>query len=218
MYVETTIYFDLDGTLLTYDRSFRELFKKVIPVPATNLMAETYSVTILDSLENQCENPYENAFSMVCDEYNIDINARELADTYIESEVRATHVSDDAIQLLKTLCKDNQVGILTNGDTVVQKKKIKNHGLHNIVNEVIISNDVGIRKPDSQIFNLARDRLPAKNYIYIGDTVEEDIFPAVEAGYTTVYIGSDQCPPASITADSIDELANVLIPILTNNK
>jgi len=85
---------------------------------------------------------------------------------------------------VESLAKRHQFGVLTNGDGYgyMQRRKLEEHGLDDLADAVVISNEVGVRKPNPQIFETAKERLPAESYLYVGDTFEEDIAPAREAG------------------------------------
>jgi putative hydrolase of the HAD superfamily len=59
----------------------------------------------------------------------------------------------------------------------MQRRKLAEHGLADLVDTGIVSNEVGSRKPDQDVFEEARKRLPAETFVYVGDTFEEDIGP-----------------------------------------
>ena len=212
----TTVYFDLDGTLLDYTTPFGELFAQTIPVDATSEMVETYSEHVLSGITQIDEDPYRQAFDAVRQEYNLDVNPDALAAEYIEREAKATRVSHPIRQLVKTLATQHQTGILTNGDGQMQRRKLEEHGLDTLVDTILISNEVGSRKPERAIFEEAKDRLPAETVVYIGDTFEQDIEPAREAGFKTVYVGESDHPNAPIATNGTKELADLLLPLLGN--
>jgi len=95
----------------------------------------------------------------------------------------------------------------------MQRRKLEEHGLDDLADAVVISNEVGVRKPNPQIFETAKERLPAESYLYVGDTFEEDIAPAREAGFETVYIGDDR-PDAPVSARRTAALASLLLPLV----
>lgn len=65
-----------------------------------------------------------------------------------------------------------------------------------------------------EIFEEAKERLPAEEFVYIGDTFEEDIVPAREAGFKTVYVGEEPHPDASVATRGTEELAALLLPLI----
>ena len=211
----TTVYFDLDGTLLNYSTPFAELFVQTLPTEATNEMSETYSKEVLSSITALENRPYQRAFAAVREKYNLDVDPEALAAEYIEKEATATQISHTVLSLVESIAARHQTGILTNGDGQMQRRKIEKHGLNRLVDEIIISNEVGSRKPDKDIFEEAKKRLPAKSFVYIGDTFGEDIVPAREAGFKTVYVGEKDQPNTPVAASSTEELADLLLLLLT---
>ncbi|MFC7115927.1 HAD family hydrolase [Natronoarchaeum sp. GCM10025703] len=210
----TAVYFDLDGTLLEYSSPFAELFTRTVPTDASEDMIETYSRNVLAGISQSDERPYEQAFDAVRVEYDLDVDPAALAKKYIETEADATRLSPSVRGLVEAIATQHPTGILTNGDGRMQRRKIETHGLAELVDTVIVSGEVGTRKPDNGIFEIARERLPADTFVYIGDTFEEDIVPAREAGFETVYIGDDDRPDAPVAASDMEELAALLRPLL----
>lgn len=93
-----------------------------------------------------------------------------MAEEYVDREVEATRVPPAVRRLVETVAERHPTGILTNGDGRVQRRKAAAHGLDGLVDTVVVSNDLGIRKPDRGIFREAVDRLPADTHVYVGDT------------------------------------------------
>jgi len=209
----TTVYFDLDGTLLDYEVPFQERFTRTVPVDPTDEMVETYSDRVLEGITQIKSDPFERAFSAVCERYSLDADPETLAAEFVDREVGATRLDPAVRRLVESLAKRHQFGVLTNGDGYMQRRKLEEHGLDDLADAVVISNEVGVRKPNPQIFETAKERLPAESYLYVGDTFEEDIAPAREAGFETVYIGDDR-PDAPVSARRTAALASLLLPLV----
>lgn len=209
----TTVYFDLDGTLLDYEVPFQERFTRTVPVDPTDEMVETYSDRVPEGITQIKSDPFERAFSAVCERYSLDADPETLAAEFVDREVGATRLDPAVRRLVESLAKRHQFGVLTNGDGYMQRRKLEEHGLDDLADAVVISNEVGVRKPNPQIFETAKERLPAESYLYVGDTFEEDIAPAREAGFETVYIGDDR-PDAPVSARRTAALASLLLPLV----
>jgi len=209
----TTVYFDLDGTLLDYNTSFAELFAQTLPANASDEMVETYFEHVLSGITQVEEKPYRQGFEIIRREYDLDINPEVLATEYIKKEADATHLPPSVKRLVESVAAQHQTGILTNGDGRMQRQKIEQHALDDLVDTVIVSNEVGARKPSQEIFEEAKERLPAETFVYIGDTFEEDIVPAREAGFKTVYVGEENQPDAEVATSGTEELAAILLPL-----
>lgn len=91
------------------------------------------------------------------------------------------------LQLVKTLRTDYSVGLISNM-TPTTSQDIRNRGGYSIFDFVILSNEVGFAKPDTEIYQLALKRLPG---IEPGETVfiddqERCLAPARELGMQTI--------------------------------
>ncbi len=209
------MYFDLDGTLLQYETPFENLVRATLPAEAPEAAADTYTERVLGALSAQRDAPYERAFAAVCDAHGLDADPDELAAEYRDREVATTHVPDPARDLLRAVAAHHPTGILTNGEGRMQRRKLTAHGLADVVDAVLVSNAVGVRKPDPEIFERARKRLPADTHVYVGDTDEEDVVPAREAGFEAVYVGDESHEtPVAVATDGIEALAAVVVPLL----
>jgi putative hydrolase of the HAD superfamily len=80
--------------------------------------------------------------------------------------------------------------IVTNGTTRQQEAKIRMTGLDRYVAEWVISEEAGVRKPDSRIFEIAADRarMGLRGAWMIGDSPEADIAGAAGVGIPSVWL------------------------------
>lgn len=97
-----------------------------------------------------------------------------------------------------------RTGLITNGGALSQNLKIDALRLRHRLEVIIISEEVGIAKPDPTIFHLAAKGLGASpsELWYVGDHPVNDILGAAAAGLTPVWLRrsfawpSDQPEPA----------------------
>ena len=128
--------------------------------------------------------------------------------------------SDGVYETLAWLRAQNlKIGIVTNGRTTAQERKIAHLGLAELVDAVIVSETVGIRKPDPRIFGLALDRLRVANSEawFVGDNPANDVLGATAAGLTAVWFRRDNDwpgvdPPSTLQITSLRELIALLSP------
>ncbi|MBO0651275.1 HAD family hydrolase [Streptomyces triculaminicus] len=84
-----------------------------------------------------------------------------------------------------------RLGVVTNGMTDNQTAKLRQAGLYDLVDAVVISQSVGVRKPDPQIFCHALATLGAKpspRVVMVGDSLTADVGGALEAGLSALWI------------------------------
>ena len=121
---------------------------------------------------------------------------------------------------------DNNItmGIITNGPKEHQKNKIKQLGLERWIprENIFISSEVGIAKPDIRIFELVQKKLnlvPNTTY-YVGDSFDNDILGASNAGWNTVWSNrkNKKNPNSNIHPTFIINEKNSLLKILNNLK
>lgn len=88
------------------------------------------------------------------------------------------------IQTIKSLkSKGLGIGLISNWDNSA-KEVLKQNGLLDLFDEVIISSEVRVKKPDPQIFELAMKKrnLSAQQCVYIGDNYYDDIVGSAQLG------------------------------------
>lgn len=105
-----------------------------------------------------------------------------------------------AKQLLINLSKKALISILSNGFSSTQYRKLRYSGLGNFINRTIVSEEIGINKPDVRIFNYAIEETGATApYLMVGDNVETDIVGAMRAGWHAIWINhNNQSFPLTI--------------------
>ena len=80
--------------------------------------------------------------------------------------------------------------VVTNGETAQQVTKLRRTGLDRHLADWVISEDVGVRKPNPRIFAIAaeRARMRLSNAWMIGDSPEADIQGAAGVGMRSVWL------------------------------
>lgn len=63
-----------------------------------------------------------------------------------------------------------------------------------------------------------RDCLGKRLGIRPGSSQDDDVEPAVEAGFEAIYVGDEPAPDATITSSSVVDLAALLVPLLDRNE
>lgn len=197
---DVTYWFDLDGTLVRFDRPFARLLEETLGTDIADAVHETFRRRLFVAFDTVEDDPYRLGFEAIVDEHHLSIDPVDCAESFRTFELRATEPVDGAHDALERCAHLGTVGILTNGEGYMQRAKLEEHDLIDHVDDVIISNEVGVRKPDPAIFELAADRLPAPTQVYVGDTYEEDVTPAIDAGFVPVHVRNDEGPPVSLDA------------------
>ena len=82
------------------------------------------------------------------------------------------------------------VGVVTNGPTEMQWAKVRNTGVADLVDAVVVSEEFGVNKPHPSIFTHALERIGAtpSETLFVGDNTEADIVGASEVGMQTAWM------------------------------
>ncbi|MBQ39368.1 MAG: HAD family hydrolase [Candidatus Latescibacteria bacterium] len=125
---------------------------------------------------------------------------------------------EDAHDVLDELREEGlSLGILTNGTVAAQEAKIARLGLDERVDAVIVSEAVGVKKPDARIFEAVLEALDmdADDAVYVGDHPVNDVQGATDAGLTAIWMRGwqewpDDLPPAELFVDRLAEVPPLL--------
>ncbi len=124
-----------------------------------------------------------------------DMLAAELSDLF--REVRgAKHVLfDDAIPFLDRLRDLNApMALISNGTPDLQREKIGKSGIERYFRSIVISGEVGCRKPRREIFACCLERLgcAADQALMIGDRLDTDIKGANDTRIMSVWLNRER--------------------------
>ncbi len=143
------------------------------------------------------------------------VDSDTLLEDYRVNYANFASPSPGAIDTVRALHAEGlRTGVLTNGNVQVQNAKIDAIGLRDVFDVVVISEGVGLKKPDPAIFALALDKLgvPAAETLFVGDNPEVDIVGAAAAGLQTAWFRNGATwpngllPRADVDIDRVDEV------------
>ncbi len=106
--------------------------------------------------------------------------------------ITAVPFSDTKPMLQKLRTLGYKTGLITNGNHALQYSKIDMLSLRACFDEIIVTGDYEIHKPDKEIFDIMREKFvfsPAE-MVYVGDNPINDIKGARGAGWKTVWMNS----------------------------
>ncbi|KAM0545763.1 hypothetical protein ACHAPJ_011187 [Fusarium lateritium] len=109
---------------------------------------------------------------------------KEFRATYRAAYRKMRKATEGSIETLTQLrAHGYKIGIITNGGIQNQTDKVKAIGLEHLIDHIIISEEVGHKKPERQIFQSAIDFFgaPLHTTVMVGDDVKRDIQGALDA-------------------------------------
>ncbi|MBK9284512.1 MAG: noncanonical pyrimidine nucleotidase, YjjG family [Sphingobacteriaceae bacterium] len=180
---ELFIEFDLQNKLKTDFRTFLNEYKKVNQLLWTDYGQKKITKTELRNTR------FHLTFQKL--NYNNYAENLKLTELYLNRCPLKTNLKADCITILEYLKPKYNLHIITNGFKEIQRKKINQSKLHSYFEQIIISEEHQLHKPDPAIFRLAEKLTRSTNQecIVIGDNIESDIKGANSANWNSIYFG-----------------------------
>ncbi|WP_226037852.1 HAD family hydrolase [Aquibacillus saliphilus] len=200
-----TIIFDVDDTLYDQTLPFKLAFKKMFTdkfsdeeIEKIYIASRKYSDALFDKSERREISLLDlqtYRITAACNEFDIAISYNEAVafqDAYLKEQQKIT-LYDEMKELIEALYLENkQLAVLTNGETPHQSMKINQLNLARWVPEqhLFISGAIGYAKPKQEAFQIIEQKLKLdKNKtVYIGDSFDNDIVGAKQAGWHAIWM------------------------------
>jgi YjjG family noncanonical pyrimidine nucleotidase len=203
------VLFDLDDTLFDHRRSARAALAEVhrVHAPATDFDTfERHHTTNLELMHVEVlggridlDEARRERFRRVFRALDVPLNEREVdavASAYRSGYMTARRALDGAADLLTALRPHARIGIVTNNLLDEQRDKLAYCGLAAMVDQLVVSDDVGVSKPEKRIFEIALERLDVgpEDAVMVGDSWANDIAGAAGAGIRAVWFNPERKP------------------------
>lgn len=147
-----------------------------------------------------------------------DALAERLGERFAFERRRRHETFADAAPALARLAESQQLALVTNGASCLQREKLAASGLGEHFEIVVVSAELDVGKPGSAIFEHALEKLdsPASAAAMVGDSLRCDVDGAIAAGLQPVWINrfgreSPRDRPGLIELATLDELPGVLV-------
>jgi len=104
-----------------------------------------------------------------------------------------------------------RLGLITNGGSAMQRSKIEAIEIAPLLDVIVISSEVGVRKPDPRIFALALDQLgcaPSDAW-FVGDHPDQDIRGAAAAGLKPFWVQTGAFNATDVQCNHIESVASL---------
>ncbi|WP_145858644.1 YjjG family noncanonical pyrimidine nucleotidase [Pedobacter suwonensis] len=199
------IFFDLDHTIWDFDRNAEETLNELYhtyQLDTLGLKSCTDFISTYTQNNHQLWADYHlgkitkdflrsERFSKTFIQLGIHPDAvpHQFEDDYVSISPTKTNLFEDAENVLSYLKQKYTLHIISNGfkETTLTKMNLSN--LNPYFENVIISEDVGVNKPNPIIFEYALDKAQAikAESIMIGDSLEADIYGALNFGMEAIF-------------------------------
>jgi HAD superfamily hydrolase (TIGR01549 family) len=203
------------------DRFVRDHFVEVYTAIVDEINAERE----LDWIEISCADRFARTLERYHGTHNIGdaIALRDLAEELTRvhmNGVRAvTWAPAERAEAVRRLAKHYRLGLLSNfDDAQCGREVLFDSGVADLFEAVIISAEVGLRKPNQRIYRqmLEMLHLDAADVLFVGDTPREDVQGPLLAGMHTAWISKgavaipDGIPAPHFIVSDLSELPHLL--------
>lgn len=225
------ILFDADETLFTFD-AFGGLQRMFLDYSVT-FTPQDYEVyqTVNKPLWVDYQNGVITALQLQHQRFEgwaarLNVGAGDLNNAFLNAMAEICAPLPGAQSLLDMLHGKVKLGIITNGFTALQQIRLERTGFQDYFDLLVISEEVGVAKPDRRVFDYALERMgnpPRERVMMVGDTAESDILGGMNAGFATCWLNAHgRERPAGIEPDwevaSLNELEQHLCKHLLSAK
>lgn len=200
-----TLIFDADDTLFDFKASEKEALEKTLLEYKINYNEE-YHLTAYKNINTKIWKELEDGkitqrelkverFKRYCDYLKYDFNPYEFSQKYMENLSNSSILFEESLELIKTLAKNFKLLIITNGLTKVQSGRIKKSLIAPYFEDIIISEEVGISKPNPEIFRLSLEKnniFSKEEILMIGDNLGSDIKGGLNFGIDTCFYNPER--------------------------
>jgi len=206
------IYFDLDHTIWDFDKNAEEALQELyhihrlhtIGLTSADLFIETYTRHnhLLWAQYHVGEITKEELREARFKKTFIELGLRpetipvDFEDAYVKLCPTKTNLFPHAHETLQYLQDKYTLHLISNGFKESQKLKMAGTNLEGYFQHIIISEDVGVNKPDKAIFEYAIKLAGANKSesLMIGDSLEADIYGALNFGMDAIYFNPFNAP------------------------
>lgn len=199
-----TIIFDIDDTLFDFAKAEKNALHKTFSEFGMPKGVERYQASyekankpLWGELEKGLITLQElkiERFRRLFVHEGLEIDAAEFSRVFLEYLGQGTFLVPGAVEICNLL-QDLQLAVITNGFGEVQKSRIAGSPLAQAFEQIIVSEDAGIQKPETGIFEYAFSKLGISNkdkVLMVGDSLTSDIQGGINVGIDTCWFNPNQ--------------------------
>ena len=194
------ILFDADETLFDFKKAEKEAFKNTM-IEFGVSYDESYHFNIYKEINTAIWKELEEGlitqeklkterFRRFIEKIEMDFNENDFANTYMKYLGEGSFLFEGAKELIEDLSDKYILSIVTNGLTAVQERRVKKSVIAKYFKDIVISEEVGISKPNPEIFEYALSNIEGVNkneILMIGDSLSSDIRGGINYGIDTCW-------------------------------
>lgn len=212
------ILFDLDNTLVQYERSPGEVLRASFEtLESEPLFSVEKYYARYDEFAEKCDSMEElrsECFAALADENGHEQQlGRDVADAFNdERDQTNVELLPSVTRVLSELSREYRLAIVTNGAPDAQQQKINAVNLERWVDAIVVAGHDVPPKPDPKPFERAIQSLNTTpdSTVHVGDSLETDIAGASAAGIDSIWISDNDEIKEYTPTHRIESLGNLL--------
>ncbi|MEA3335018.1 MAG: YjjG family noncanonical pyrimidine nucleotidase [Chloroflexota bacterium] len=222
----TWLLFDIDGTLFDYDRAESTALR--LAFDESGMPFEPVYLNAYRTINGEIWQEFERGeitsqaiksqrFARFFDAIGVSFDPLAFGTTYLWCLAQQATLIDGAEETIRRLHDRYRLFLLTNGLKEVQRERLARSTLKDYFEGIVISDEVGVSKPDGRIFDIAFQLMgnpDRAEVLMIGDSTTSDMAGAVGYGIDTCWFNASGKPaPAGLPIDY--EISNLSeLPLL----
>ncbi|MFN4034173.1 MAG: HAD family hydrolase [Fimbriimonadales bacterium] len=151
------------------------------------------------------------AFRRLLQRLNLDTDglAEQISAEYAFLREELLHLHEESLEVLHALRERYPIFVITNGPAYEQRRELQKLGIEAMFDIVAIEGEVGVGKPHKPIFEFVQGQLnlPAEQILFVGDSWENDVQGALNAGWQAAWVNREGLPHPKPDSP---------VPVLTN--
>lgn len=201
------LFIDLDDTILDFHKAERVALEKTLRslgLEPTDTVMTRYSQINkehwerLERKEITREQVLAGRFEQLMAEFGIDVAAERCARAYEHNLSIGHYFLPGARDALEALSRKYKLYLASNGTSRVQARRLESAKISHFFQDIFISQDIGVNKPDAEYFRRCFARIPGFEHsktMIVGDSLTSDILGGIGAGIYTCWVNPNGKPP-----------------------
>ena len=151
-------------------------------------------------------------FGTLFAEYGISVDPAACARLYGDNLSIGHYFLPGAREALESLSRKYKLYMVSNGTTRVQLGRLESANISHLFEEIFISQQIGVNKPDREFFTRCFAKIPdfePQKALIVGDSPTSDIQGGINAGIATCWVNPKHKPQAVPADYEIEALAQL---------
>lgn len=222
------IFFDLDHTLWDFERNARDVLQRLyqqflsleqfsqerfisVYEAINDKLWARFNAGEIDKEQLRAERFAQTFVALGVDPNQLSLSSAQFDQWYITHCSQMDGVFVGCHECLAVLKQHFKLHLITNGFSQTQHQKLRSAKLDGYFEHVFISDELGMRKPNADIFEYAMSQVgtQAKQCLMVGDSLQADIAGARGVGIDQVWFNPKNLPYTESSTYQIQQLSQL---------